>query len=90
MKKIILIAITALLSACSTPQTTLKNDKTGEIVVCGGNRASSIVSTLTLQPIIFGKFGYYLQKSADRDCKNGYLVQEFRVIKRTGGTIGDG
>lgn len=39
MKKLMIIMILVSLQACTTPETVLKNDKTGQVARCGGNVA---------------------------------------------------
>lgn len=72
MKKILLILAMALLTACSTPKTVLKNEKTGQVVSCGGSATGSLVG---------GVVGYYIEKSNDEECKSDYLAQGFKKIK---------
>lgn len=67
MKRIVAISLIAL-TACTTPITTLKNDKTGETRTCGGHNHLSWV---------MGVPGYYQQKAEDAECvssnlENGY------------------
>lgn len=65
MKAILLLL---MLAACTTPQTVLKNQKTGQIAICGGNISSSFAG---------GAIGYHMQKSNDEDCVNTYVGEGF-------------
>lgn len=47
------------LPGCTTPATTLRNPRTGQVVSCGGNVASSLAG---------GMVGHSIQKSADERC----------------------
>jgi hypothetical protein len=81
MKKIVLlILVSALVSACSTPKTMLKNEKTGQVVSCGGSATGSLVG---------GVVGYHIQKSNDASCESDYMAQGFKRVQETPGTIGD-
>lgn len=62
------LAILFLLTACSTPVTVLKNEKTGQIERCGGNVSSSMAG---------GMIGYSIQKSNDEKCVSEYMNQGF-------------
>jgi phage tail tape-measure protein len=74
MKKyVFLIAITSL-AACTTPATTLKNSKTGQVVTCGGSATGSFVG---------GAIGYHVQKDNDQNCVNTYKKQGFKIIDKT-------
>lgn len=39
MKKLLIAALALSTTACTTPETVLKNDKTGQVTRCGGNVA---------------------------------------------------
>lgn len=69
-----LLAVTALfvVAACTTPMTTLKNPKTGQVATCGGSANGSFVG---------GAIGYHMQKSNDSDCVKTYETQGFKVIE---------
>lgn len=69
---ILAIAALPLLTACTTPGTTLKHPKTGQIVTCGGSATGSFVG---------GAIGYHVQKSNDADCVKTYKSQGFKVIE---------
>lgn len=66
-----LLAILFTLSACATPITVLKNDKTGQFVQCGGSTGGTVLG---------GIIGYHIQKGADEECVNGYGVNGFKII----------
>lgn len=67
------IALTALLAltACTTPQTILRNEQ-GQTQICGGNVSSSLAG---------GVIGYHIQKANDEDCVKAYESQGFEVVK---------
>lgn len=71
-KGIILVAMLPVVAACTTPKTVLKNDKSGQVVTCGGSATGSLVG---------GVIGYHIQKGNDSDCKADYLEQGFKVVK---------
>ena len=60
-----------LLIGCATTTTLLKNQQTGQVAQCGGDRSGSIM---------FGLIGYAVQQSDAEDCVNRYLGQGFDVI----------
>jgi hypothetical protein len=69
-----LTALAALLvvTACTTPMTTLKHPKTGQVATCGGSANGSFVG---------GAIGYHMQKSNDTDCVRSYETQGFKVTE---------
>lgn len=73
MKSGILFLLFAL-AACTTPKVILKNDKTGQVTICGGNTMSSLTG---------GIIGYHIQKGNDAECVNDYSEQGFKVISHT-------
>ena len=73
-KLIISTLFLALTAACSTPTTMLKNNKTGEIVTCGGGSGGSWAG---------GAIGYNIQKSSDKDCVIAYQKKGFKIIENT-------
>lgn len=73
-KKLIVIVAFSALAACSTPTTMLKNNKTGEIVTCGGGSGGSWAG---------GAIGYNIQKSNDKDCVIAYQKKGFKIIENT-------
>ncbi len=73
MKNVFLFIFSAaILIACSTPTTMLKNEETGQIVQCGGSATGSLVG---------GVVGYHIQKSNDSKCVTNHLEQGFDRIK---------
>lgn len=73
MQRLILIALITTLSSCTTPATTLKHPKTGQVVTCGGSATGSFVG---------GAIGYHVQKDNDTQCVKTYENQGFSVIER--------
>lgn len=64
MKK--LIILTALiLQSCTTPETVLKNDKTGQVVRCGGN-------------VAYAGILYPFMVSADKKCVADFKDEGFK------------
>lgn len=72
MKKFSLLAAVALLAACTTPMTTLKHPKTGQVATCGGSANGSFVG---------GAIGYHMQKDNDADCVKTYEKQGFKTTE---------
>jgi len=72
MKKFTLLAALALLAACTTPMTTLKHPKTGQVATCGGSANGSLVG---------GVIGYHIQKGNDSDCVITYQKEGFKVTE---------
>lgn len=68
-----LVLFSFMLVACSTPITILKNEKTGQIVRCGGERSGSIAG---------GMIGYSLQKEDAEKCVQDYQSQDFKTIEK--------
>ncbi|UDF33076.1 UNVERIFIED_ORG: hypothetical protein LHK14_25295 (plasmid) [Roseateles sp. XES5] len=66
MKKILFVAPLVALAACSTSRTFLKNEKTGQIVTCGGN-------------VQVGVIPYAVQNSSDAKCVDSYVQRGFKV-----------
>ena len=73
-KVLITTAIALTLTACTTPKTTLTNEKTGQVVTCGGNTTSSWMG---------GAIGYHIQKGDDEECVKSYQDQGFAVTGKT-------
>lgn len=71
MKRLSLIALLVLVTACTTPMTTLKNSKTGQVATCGGSATGSWTG---------GAIGYNIQKDNDADCVATYKKQGFKII----------
>lgn len=74
MKRILVLITLPILAACTTPTTTLKHKKTGQIVTCGGSSGASWAG---------GAIGYEIQKDHDSNCVNNYKSEGFRVVKTT-------
>ncbi len=66
------LLLSATLAACATPALTLKNDKTGQVVQCGGDATGSMVG---------GMIGYNVQKNNDETCAKNYEAQGFKRVK---------
>jgi len=66
-----LLIITLYIAGCTTPQTILKNQKTGQVAMCGGSVVGSLAG---------GVIGYHIQKSNDEDCVVAYQTQGFSII----------
>lgn len=64
------VATVTSLTACTTPATTLKNPKTGQVARCGGSATGSMVG---------GVLGYHIQKSNDTTCVSEYQSQGFKI-----------
>jgi DNA-binding XRE family transcriptional regulator len=65
-----LIGTCALLMGCATPETMLRNPKTGQVARCGGNVAASFAG---------GVIGYHAQKAQDSSCVSSYTQQGFKI-----------
>ena len=68
---LITIVIGLLIGGCATQRTFLKNNLTGQVAECGGDRSGSFM---------FGAIGYSMQASDAEDCVNRYLEQGFDVV----------
>jgi len=64
------ISILLFVGGCATQSTFLKNNSTGQVAECGGDRSGSMM---------FGAIGYAIQQSDAEDCVNRYLDQGFEV-----------
>lgn len=71
MKKYLFITL-LILTGCTTPETVLKHEKTGQIARCGGSANGSMAG---------GMIGYHIQKGNDQKCVETYLEQGFEVKK---------
>jgi hypothetical protein len=81
MKRISLaIILLPLIAGCTTPKTVLKNEKTGQVVMCGGSATGSMVG---------GVIGYHIQKSNDTDCVADHMDQGFKRVRTVESTIPD-
>jgi uncharacterized lipoprotein YajG len=72
MKKIGLLLVAFIVTACATPSTILRNDKTGQIARCGGDATGSMMG---------GMIGYNIQKDNDEKCVRDYEAQGFKKIQ---------
>jgi uncharacterized lipoprotein YajG len=72
MKRVVLLTAVLILTACTTPTTTLKHPKTKQAVSCGGDVTASMAG---------GAIGYNIQKDNDAKCVNTYKKQGFRVVE---------
>lgn len=66
MRIIACIALIAL-TACTTPETVLKNDDTGQVARCGGN-------------VAYAGILYPFMRAADNTCVQDYQGQGFKKI----------
>ncbi len=66
-----LLPMLLIVTACTTPMTTLKHPKTEQVVTCGGSATGSMVG---------GVIGYHVQKGNDGDCVKNYAKQGFVII----------
>jgi hypothetical protein len=66
------LLLAAALAGCATPTLTLKNDKTGQVVQCGGDVSGSLMG---------GMIGYNAQKNSDESCAKNYEAQGFRRVQ---------
>ncbi len=71
-KSFLVLAALVAVTACTTPMTTLKHPKTGQVATCGGSATGSFVG---------GAIGYHMQKDNDNDCVNTYQKQGFKVTE---------
>ncbi|MEZ0260419.1 MAG: hypothetical protein ACAH80_05375 [Alphaproteobacteria bacterium] len=76
MKAINCIAVASLvallLAGCTTPVTVLKNNRTGDIVTCGGETSGSLAG---------GAIGYNMQKSKADKCVGVHKAKGYHVVK---------
>lgn len=72
MKKIGLLLIAFIVTACATPSTILKNEKTGQVARCGGDATGSMMG---------GMIGYNIQKDNDEKCVRDFEAQGFKKIQ---------
>ncbi len=66
------ILLVSSLTGCATPALTLKNDKTGQVVQCGGDATGSMMG---------GMIGYNVQKNNDETCAKNYEAQGFKRVQ---------
>lgn len=60
----ITVATAFAISACTTPETVLKNKETGQVVRCGGN-------------VAYAGILYPFMKQADAKCVSDYTLEGF-------------
>lgn len=76
MKAINCIAVASLiallLAGCTTPVTVLKNNRTGDVVTCGGETSGSLAG---------GAIGYNMQKSKADKCVGVHKAKGYHVVK---------
>lgn len=65
-KYIISLFILLSISACTTPETVLKNNETGQVSRCGGN-------------VAYAGILYPFMKQADKKCVEDYKSEGFSV-----------
>lgn len=65
MRKAIILCL--LLCGCTTPQTVLTNEETGQVARCGGN-------------VAYAGILYPFMKEADKDCVADYRKQGFEEV----------
>lgn len=70
--KTYITCLCALLTACTTPETILKNNNE-EYVSCGGSSAGSILG---------GAIGYHIQKNNDEKCVVKYMKNGFSIVNK--------
>ena len=66
------IALLASLPGCTTPSTTLRNPRTGQVATCGGNVSGSLAG---------GMVGYNIQKNSDQRCVAEYTRLGFVPVR---------
>lgn len=70
MSRLILCSVLCVvLAACATPQVTMKNPSTGNVVVCGGGTSGSVLG---------GYIGHQMQKRNDEDCVKSYEAKGYK------------
>lgn len=67
MKRIVAILLIFTFTACTTPETVLRNDETGQVARCGGNVAYAGVL-------------YPFMRAADSKCVDDFKGQGFKSI----------
>jgi hypothetical protein len=76
-KKSILLIV--LLAGCATPQTLLEN-KSHDVVSCGGGTAGSLAG---------GLIGYNIQKDHDNECIQSYIAKGYIPVKIDGKRVSE-
>ena len=64
--------LAVVLAGCATPVVMLKNDATGQVVRCGGERSGSLMG---------GAIGYSLQKEDAEMCVRDFEAQGFKRLQ---------
>jgi hypothetical protein len=67
-----LVALLFAVAGCTTPVTVLKNNKTGDVVTCGGETSGSLAG---------GAIGYNMQKSKADKCVGVHKAKGYHVVK---------
>lgn len=70
-----LVAMVLILSACTTPKYTMKNPKTGQVVIVGGDATPSLAG---------GAVGYHIQKGNDKQRVADYEREGFELLSVEG------
>ena len=68
-----MLLIAVFVSGCATPVLMLKNEKTGQIVRCGGGVGGSMAG---------GLIGYNIQKKSDKACAKDFESRGFTPVKQ--------
>ena len=71
---VMLLLIAVVLTGCATPETVLKNEKTGQVAVCGGSRVGAVAG---------GLIGYNLTKADAKRCVTTHQQQGFTKQSET-------
>jgi hypothetical protein len=66
------LAVSIVLSGCTTPTTVMRHPTTGQVATCGGNVSSSLAG---------GMIGYSIQRSTDEQCIATYAAQGFLPVR---------
>ncbi len=69
---VLMIAIGFMMSGCATPETMLRNETTGQVVRCGGDRSGAIMG---------GLIGYSLREDDASKCVRDYESQGFKRVR---------
>jgi len=67
-KAALLIVVAFALTGCATPETYLKDPKTGQVVHCGGGTAGAWAG---------GMLGYSIEKNNDDQCVANYKAEGY-------------
>ena len=69
---VLIIAIGFMMLGCATPKTMLRNETTGQVVRCGGDRSGAMMG---------GLVGYSLQKDDASKCVRDYEAEGFKRVQ---------